>query len=73
MAYPLIIIFTTHSHVDFVFIKICLDRNKESSVEEDNLAAKNEMVKAKGKGKEEKENKSKMSKNGVFDTDSDDE
>merc|ERR1712013_37401 len=50
------------------------DLNKESSVEEDNLAAKNEMVKAKGKGKEEKENKSKMEKNGVFtDTDSDNE
>ena len=74
MAYPLIVIFTIHSHVDFGFIKICLDLNKESSVEEDNLAAKNEMVKAKGKEKEEKENKSKMSKNGVVTaTDSDDE
>ena len=56
------------------FIKFCLDLNKESSVEADDLAVKKEMVKAKGKGKEEKENKSKMSKNGVVsDTDSDDE
>ena len=57
-----------------VLSRFCLDLNKESSVEEDNLAAKNEMVKAKGKEKEEKENKSKMSKNGVVTaTDSDDE
>ena len=56
------------------FIKLCLDLNKESSVEADDLAVKKEMVKAKGKGKEEKENKSKMTKNGVVsDTDSDDE
>ena len=56
------------------FINFCLDLNKESSVEADDLAVKKEMVKAKGKGKEEKENKSKMSKNGVVsDTDSDDE
>ena len=59
------------------FIKFCLDLNKESSVEADDLAVKKEMVKAKGKGQEEKENKenkSKMTKNGVVsDTDSDDE
>ena len=65
------------SHVDLSFIKFCLDLDKESSVEEDDLAAKKEVVKAKGKGQEEKENKenkSKMSKNGVVnDTDSDDE
>ena len=62
--------------MDFGLIKFCLesDHNKESSVEEDDLAAKKEVVKAKGKGKEEKENKSKMSKNGVvIDTDGDDE
>ena len=56
--------------MDFGFIKFCSDLNKENSVEEDNLAAKKEMVKAKEKGEEEKENKS----NGVVtDTDSDDE
>ena len=60
--------------MDLSFIKFCLDLDKESSVEEDDLAAQKELVKAKGKGKEEKENKSKMSKNGVVtDTDSDDE
>ena len=63
--------------MDLSFIKFCLDLDKESSVEEDDLAAKKEVVKAKGKGQEEKENKenkSKMSKNGVVsDTDSDDE
>merc|ERR1712048_1158108 len=43
------------------------DLDKESSVEEDDLATKKKIVKAKGKGQEEKENKenkSKMSKNG---------
>ena len=55
------------------FIKFCLDLNKESSVEADDLAVKKEMVKAKGKGKEEEENKSKMSNGVVSDTDSDDE
>ena len=64
--------------MDFSFIKFCSDPDKESSVEEDDLATKKEMVvKAKGKGQEEKENKankSKMSKNGVVsDTESDDE
>ena len=63
--------------MDFGFIKFCSDLDKESSVEEDDLAAKKEMVKAKGKGQEEKENKenkSKMTKNGVVsDTDSNDE
>ena len=59
--------------MDFGLIKFCSesDHNKESSVEEDDLAAKKEVVKAKGKGKEEKENNPKMSKNGVSDTDSD--
>ena len=57
--------------MDFGFIKFCSDLNKENSVEEDDLAAKKEMVKAKGKGQEEKENKenkenkSKVSKNKV--------
>ena len=60
--------------MDFGFIKFCSDLNKENSVEEDDLAAKKEMMKAREKGEEEKENKSKMSKNGVVsDTDSDDE
>ena len=55
-------------------IKFCSDLNKENSVEEDDLAAKKEMVKAKEKGEEEKENKSKMTKNGVVsDTGSNDE
>ena len=72
MAFPLLLDNT--SHVDFSFIKFCSDLDKESSVEEDDLATKKEMVKAKGKGKEEKENKSKMSSSGVVsDTDSDDE
>ena len=72
MAFPLLL--NNTSHVDFSFIKFCSDLDKESSVEEDDLATKKGMVKAKGNGKEEKENKSKMSKNGVVsDTDSDDE
>ena len=75
MAFPLLL--NNTSHVDFSFIKFCSDLDKESSVEEDDLATKKEMVKAKGKGQEEKENKenkSKVSKNGVVsDTDSDDE
>ena len=75
MAFPLLL--NNTSHVDFSFIKFCSDLDKESSVEEDDLATKKEMVKAKGKGQEEKENKenkSKMTKNGVVsDTDSDDE
>ena len=69
MAFPLLL-YNTVSRGFWFFS----DLNKENSVEEDDLAAKKEMVKAKGKGKEEKENKSKMSKNGVVsDTDSDDE
>ena len=48
--------------MDFSFIKFCSDLDKENSVEEDDLATKKEMVKAKGKGQEEKENKANKSK-----------
>ena len=48
--------------MDLSFIKFCLDLDKESSVEEDDLATKKKIVKAKGKGQEEKENKANKSK-----------
>ena len=54
MAFPFFL--NNTSHEDFSFIKFCSDLDKENSVEEDDLATKKEMVKAKGKGQEEKEN-----------------
>ena len=48
--------------MDLSFIKFCLDLDKESSVEEDDLATKKKIAKAKGKGQEEKENKANKSK-----------
>ena len=60
MAFPFFL--NNTSHEDFSFIKFCSDLDKENSVEEDDLATKKEMVKAKGKGQEEKENKANKSK-----------